>query len=235
MSSSSSRRRPLLRALPAEGEVVVAPQHSSLAEVAPVGSPLATAAEIVAAAERRATEIIAAAERRAAAIVASAEQARDEARRDGYAQGLSAARAEVEAECARYVELIRAAAQEGKSIRDQVAAQSLVVVARAVELALQRIVLDWYTEHPESTLAICEEALRLAPAEQLVSVRVHPSVAARVEAALGDLGRYVRPDAGVELGGCIVDLEGGTIDATLEARLGSISEALRRAVGGGTP
>lgn len=208
---------------------------SALVDIAPLDTPLATAADIVAAAERRAADIIAAAERRAAELVAGAEAVRDEARRQGYEEGAAAARAEVEAEFAAHLELIRTAAQEGKRIRDQIASQSLAVVARAVELAVRRIVSDWYDAHPESTIALCEEALRLAPSEQLLSVRVHPSIAGRVEAALGDLGRYVRPHSSVELGGCIVDLEGGTIDATLDARLGSLSEALQRAVGGWTP
>jgi flagellar assembly protein FliH len=235
MSSSSSRRTRLLRAAPPQGEVVVGVNSSALVDIAPLDAPLATAADIVAAAERRAADIIAAAERRAAELVAGVEAVRDEARRQGYAEGAAAARAEVEAEFAAHLELVRAAAQEGKRIRDQIASQSLAVVARAVELAVRRIVSDWYDAHPESTIALCEEALRLAPSEQLLSVRVHPSIAGRVEAALGDLGRYVRPHSAVELGGCIVDLEGGTIDATLDARLGSLSEALHRAVGGWTP
>ncbi len=233
MSSSSSRRSRLLRAAPPQGEVVVAVNSSALADVAPIDAPLATAADIVAAAERRAAEIIAAAERRAAELVAAAEAVREEARRQGYAEGAATARAELEAEFAAHLELVRTAAQEGKRIRDQIAAQSLAVVARAVELAVRRIVADWYDAHPESTIAVCEEALRLAPSEQLLAVRVHPSIAGRVEAALGDLGRYVRPDSAVELGGCIVDLESGTIDATLDARLGSLAQALQRAGGGG--
>lgn len=235
MSSSSSRRSRLLRAASPRGEVVVAPGSSSLAEAVPIAAPLATAADIVAAAERRAAEIVAAAERRAAELIASAEDVREAARREGYAEGLAAARAEAEAQFAAYLDLARAAAQEGKRIRDQLAQQSLAVVARAVELALRRIVPDWYESHPDSIIAVCEDALRLAPSEQVLSIRVHPSLAGRVEVALGELGRYVRPDAGVEIGGCIVDLEGGTIDATLDARLGSLAQALQRAAGGWEP
>lgn len=235
MSSSSERRSRVLRAARAEGEVFVAPESTLPAQLTGLDGPLATAAAVVAAAQRRAAAIVAEAEERAREVVATAEAAREAAWREGYAAGLAAGRAEAEAEFARYLELLRLAAQEGKRVRDQIAGQALAVVARAVEIAVRRIVLDWYDAHPESTLAVCEEALRAAPAEAVLSVRVHPSVAGLVEAALGDVGRYVRPDAAVPVGGCLVDLDGGTIDATLDARLGALTEALARASGGWRP
>ncbi|WBL36680.1 FliH/SctL family protein [Tepidiforma flava] len=198
----------------------------------PVDAPVATAAEVIAAAEARAAEIIAAAEAEAARIrgssSAEAAAAAAAAAEQGYRDGLARA----EAEARDLLELLRAAAREGRAIRDQVAASASGLLAEAVVLAVRRIVGLAYQADPALTAAACEEAVRAAAGQELLSIRVNPAVEAGVTAALGDLGAYVRPDAAIGVGGCIVDLRSGTIDATLDARLDLAELAIRRAAGG---
>lgn len=226
MSSSSKRR--VLRAAEPAGEVFLS-GHG--ARKLPVAEPYAKAEEIVAAAEARAAELIAAAEAEAARIRETAEAAREQARQEGFAAGFAAGEAEARREAERWLQLLRAAAQEGKTVRDQIAGQALAVVARAVEIAVRRLAAEWFDADPARTVAVCEEALRTATADEVLVVRVHPQAAGLVEAALGESAPPVQADDSVVLGGCVIDLREGRIDATLEARLEALAEALRRASG----
>ena len=177
--------------------------------------------------------IIDAAERRAADMIADAQSTatsvRDSAYRDGYGAGHEAAELEV----AQLLALARAAAGDGKAIRDSVASESAAVVARAAALATRRIVGEYYATDPERTALACAEALRAASGQDVLSIRVHPGLADSLRATLTDAATYIRPDASIEVGGCIIDLRNGTLDASLDARLSLMELALAEASGEG--
>ncbi len=225
--SSSSRRR-VLRAAETAGEVFLS---SGGSRRLPLAEPYARAEEILAAAEARAAELLAAAEAEAARIRSTADAAREQARREGFTAGFAAGEEQARREAEQWLQLLCAAAQEGKAIRDQIAGQALAVVARAVELAVRRLATEWFEADPARTLAVCQEALRAAAGDEVLVVRVHPSVAPLVEAALSEGAPAVQPDDGVSLGGCVIDLRNGRIEATLDARIEALAEALRRASG----
>ena len=65
----------------------------------------------------------------------------------------------------------------------------------------------------------------------MIAIRVHPALAGAVSASLTSSGGYVRPDETVAIGGCIIDLRMGTLDATLDARLSMLELALAEAGG----
>lgn len=203
----------------------------STRDTLPTHAAIATASEVVASAEQRATMIIADAEaaaaRTRAGAAAEASAVRDAAFRDGFDAG----RHEAAEAAAAHLALLRGAAEEGKAVRDSLAAQASGVVARAVSLALRRLVGEYYEAAPERTAAVCAEALRAASGQQVLAIRVHPSVAGAVQAALVDAAEYVRPDDGVEIGGCLVDLHQGVIDASLDARFALMDLALAEAGG----
>jgi flagellar biosynthesis/type III secretory pathway protein FliH len=69
----------------------------------------------------------------------------------------------------------------------------------------------------------------------MFSIRVHPEAEAPVTAALVDLAGYVRPDESVDVGGCIIDLRNGTIDATLDTRLSLMELAIGASSGAESP
>ncbi len=229
--SSSARPPRVIRAAahPPDDVFIVGASTPAL----PIDAPLASAAELLAAAEARAAAIITAAEERAAAIIAAADQRVAVAAAEAAAAARAEAHAAVEREAEHLLALLRTAAREGLAIRDQVIASAANVLTEAVVTAVRRIVGHAYTADPALTVAACEEAVRAAAGHEILSIRVSPGVEAEVTAALGDLGAYVRPDAAVVLGGCIVDLRNGTIDATLDARLTLAELAIRRA--GGQP
>lgn len=228
--SSSARPPRVIRAAATQPETEVFIVGASTPAV-PVDAPLATAADLITAAEERAAAIIAAAEERAAAIIAAANEHVAAAAAQAARAVSEEARAAVEREAAELLALIRTAANEGLAIREQVVASAATVLTEAVVVAVRRIVGHAYTTDPALTVAACEEAVRAAAGQELLSIRVNPGIEAEVTIALADLGAYVRPDAAVEIGGCIVDLRNGTIDATLDARLSLAELAIRRAGG----
>jgi len=197
--------------------------------------PMATATSLVLAAETRQRRAEEEAEALLAAARTEAESLREAARRDGWeaghAEGLVAARADVDAEYRRHLEVIRRAAEEGRAIRDGIVDQSAAVIARAAMLVVRRVVGEYYESDPAATVLAAEQAARAAATQQIVSLRVHPSVTANVQARLTDLADVVVGDEAVEIGGCIVDLAHGSIDATLDGRISMMELALQRASG----
>jgi flagellar biosynthesis/type III secretory pathway protein FliH len=228
--SSSAKPRRVIRGSQEQADVFVLGQSPGRPRLAPPAI-LADADQIRASAHDEAADIIAIARAEAATIVATAREQAADVRDAAFAEGVVEGRAESERELAAYVDAARTAANEGKAIRDEVAGQAAAVVSHAVMLATRRIVGEYYEAGPERTAAIVADALRAASGQQIVSIRLHPDVAGRVEVSLPDAARYIVPDEGVAVGGCIVDLAHGRIDATLDTRLSLMELALKHAGG----
>lgn len=198
---------------------------------APADGILATASAVIEAGQREGEAVIAGARGEAARIIAEANAAaaavRDAAYQDGYQAGLLQAAAEIQG----YVDVARRAANEGKQLRDDIAGQAASVVARATSLAVRRVVAEYYEADPARTAGLAAEALRAAAGQEILAIRVHSGLVDAVSASLADVASYVRPDDAVDIGGCVIDLRNGTIDATLDARLSLVDLALRE-VGG---
>jgi flagellar biosynthesis/type III secretory pathway protein FliH len=232
MMSSSARPSRVIRAVRPESEVFVvggAPRR-----VPPVAGPTATAAEIIAAAEQQAADMLAETQSLVDRARADADHIRAAARAGGHEEGYRAGHEAALAESASLIQMLRTAAAEGEAIRGQVVAQASAVITRAVVLAVRRLVADFYDD-PARTAAAVAEAVRAASGQEILSIRVHPAAEAPVTAALADLAGYVRPDDGIEVGGCIIDLRNGTLDATLDARLSLMERAIRAAGGDDSP
>jgi flagellar assembly protein FliH len=227
--SSSPKRGRIVQPQYAGEDVFVLGQQARRAIDHP--QAVATASALVSAAEARgrraeaeAEEIIAEAHVQAASIV-------EEARRQGFEAGRAEGRADAETEVRHHMEIIRRAAEEGRSIRDGIVEQSAAVIARAAMLVVRRIVGDYYDADPAATATAAEQAARAASTQQILSVRVHPSVVGSVQARLADLSDVVVGDSAIEIGGCVVDVAHGSIDATLEGRVSMMEMALQRASG----
>jgi flagellar biosynthesis/type III secretory pathway protein FliH len=225
MSSSPKLRRVFRESAPDDTEVFVIGE--SLREAFPTHSAIASADDVVAAVRTRAETESNVLRAQAVAVLAEAEAGREAAYQDGFEAG----RRDAEEQFAAFVDLARRAAEEGKAVRDALAEQSMAVVARAAALATRRIVAAHYDASPEATASACVDAMRAASGQDVLALRVNPAVAGSVQVALGEAGSYVRPDDSVEIGGCIVDLRQGTIDASLDARLSLMDLALAEAGG----
>jgi flagellar biosynthesis/type III secretory pathway protein FliH len=227
--NSLARAGRVIRAARSDEDVFVLGE--GVRRTVPADATLASVAAVLEATDRRADAIIEVAEEQAAGIVAEARETAAGVRAEAYEAGHAAGVALAQSEAAAALALIRSAASEGEAIRDQIANQAAGLVARAVSLALRRIVGEYYEADPARTVAACAEALRAAAGQDVVSIRVHPGLVQVVEASLSEAAGYVKPDDAVEAGGCIVDLRNGTIDATLDTRLSLMELALREAGG----
>lgn len=227
MSSSASRR--IFRVETPDDDVFVV--GGPLREAVPAEGPLTTVSDMLEGAKRRAETTVAKAGQEAAEIIAAARAEaaaiRDAARQEGLADG----RSNSEGESASLLQLIRQAAGEGLAIRDAMIDDATPAIANAVAMAARRIVGAAYQADPSLTADACAGAVKAAAGQHILSIRVNPEALDTVRAALVDVGSYIRPDDAVEIGGCIVDLRNGTIDATLDARLDLMELALRAAGG----
>lgn len=193
--------------------------------------PMATAADLIAGGHRRGEEAIGAARAEADEIVAEARAEAAAIREAAHAEGFSAGIQQAEANAAACMETIRIAASEGVAIRDGMIDDAMPAIARALAMAARRVVGAAYRDDPSLTTDACVDAVRSAAGQQVLSVRVSPDAVDAVRATLVDVADYVRPDEGIEIGGCIIDLRHGSIDATLDARLDLMEIALRSAGG----
>jgi type III secretion system HrpE/YscL family protein len=176
-------------------------------------------------ASAEAARIVEAARREAAEIVAAAERTREEARRSGFREGF-------EQGAGQWAEALRAA-------RAHVAEAAGRAQPEIVRLALrvaEKILRQRIEAHPDAIVPMVDEALRafLAQNQTRVVLRVHPDD----EKALGahrqrwlernpTIGALVLvPDEAIGRGGCRLESESGTVDATLETQLEVIERHL---------
>ena len=228
MSSSVSRR--IYRAEDTADDVFVVGGRAR--EVVAAEGPVSTVASLLDGARKRAEHIVAEAEARAAAIIAEAEASAGDVRRQAREAGVRDGGAAVEAEAAANLDLIRAAASEGLAIRNAMIEEAMPAIARAVAMACRRVVGAAFEADASLTADACADAVRAAAGQQVIAIRVNPGAFDTVRAHLVDVESFVRADASVERGGCLIDLKNGAIDASLDARLDLIELALREAAGG---
>ncbi|MGE3073769.1 MAG: FliH/SctL family protein [Dehalococcoidia bacterium] len=227
MSSSASRR--IFRSPEGQDDVFVV--GTPLRHEMAADDPVTSVSNLLDGAKRRAETIIAQAEADAAAIIARAEAEADATRRAGFEAGVSAGQHGASSEASAHLEAIQSAAREGIAIRDAMIEEAMPTIVRAVAMACRRVVGAAFEADPSLTAAACADAVRTAAGQQILSIRVNPGAVDVVRADLLDVAEYIQPDDAVELGGCIIDLRNGTIDATLDSRLSLMELALHSAGG----
>lgn len=231
MNSSASRR--IFRVETPGDDVFVV--GGAAREALPTEGPLTTVSDMLDGARRRASSLVEAAEEQAEALLAAAEAEvaaiREAARQEGYATGLAAGRDNAEGDAAALVELLRRAAAEGLAIRNAMIDDATPAIANAITMAARRVVGAAYAADPSLTAEACADAVRAAAGQQILSIRVSPGTLDTVRAALVDVAEYIRADEAVAIGGCVVELRNGVIDATLDTRLDLMELALRAAGG----
>jgi flagellar biosynthesis/type III secretory pathway protein FliH len=193
-------------------------------ETAPVAGGKIVVREVMTA-SGEAARVLAAARREAQEILAGAVQARQEAVESGLRQGF-------EQGAEQWAEALRLA-------RERVAEAAQHARPEIVRLALrvaEKILRQRIETHPDSIVPMVDEALKvfLAQNHSRVILRVHPAdesvlVARRQRwlernPAIGDLA--IVPDDAVGRGGCRLETEAGTVDATLETQLEVIERHL---------
>jgi flagellar assembly protein FliH len=166
------------------------------------------------------------AERILAEAMAEAQAIRAEARAEGFAAGHAEGHAAILAELEPVALLLQNAAQDTLAVRaallDGVEQQAI----GAAMAAARRVVGDLAGTRTDLAARVVREGLRAA-GRRVLRIRVHPDDAERVKASLipQDEATLVEADSAVEVGGCVIDVEGGTIDLRLGVQLQSIAGA----------
>ena len=176
-------------------------------------------------AKQQAAALLDAARAQAERIRADAEAAREEARRQGHADGQDAAAAEAlavlvaaRADAAAAMEAAKPAAL---ALASKMAAK---IVGRAVDLA-PAVLADIAGEALRASRARPGRVvLRVNPADHATLLGAKPELHARLTAG-AEL--ELVPDAAVSRHGCIVETAAGRLDARLETQIAVLEKALR--------
>ena len=198
-------------------------------------SPAAEAVELLRAAREQAESFFEEARAEAARIRDGARVDGFEAgQRDGYDEGLSRARVEVEGMREEAARLVDAAREEAARI---VAAAEPKIAQLALAIA-RKVIKREVAADPEIVLGNVREALRRVGRDESVSVRTSPIEVSVVHDARKNLARefdgigeiMVEEDPSVGPGGCIVGTSRGTVDARIETQVVRAGEQLMEAV-----
>ena len=169
-----------------------------------------------------------------------AEQARREGFeagwQEGYARGLQAGQEEVRAAASALLERLQAVVEDACRMRDETvsrAEKDLVALALAVA---EKVVRRQVEQGPQVTLEVLRSVLQSRPfgdGQWRVRVRVNPREWEWLSRNWPSPAAAQRPvqvewvaDPAVEPGGCMVDSDLGTVDATLSTRLAAVRAAL---------
>ena len=159
---------------------------------------------------------------------AEIESMHQEAWKEGYATGYEEGSARGRLEAAELHQLLQSMHKALSNLDQEVAEE---IQALALEVARQ-VVRDTLKQQPETVIAVIREALTQVP-QQGATVRVNPLDAALVQQYLGEqfgsTGHRLREDDQVERGGCLVESEGGQIDAQITTRWRRVVENISRA------
>lgn len=214
--------------------VVVADRESA-------GGRVTTQSTLAAEARASAARIVAAARSDADALAREAREQvnaiRLEAYDDGFRQGRQEGLAVVEERFARAIELLHIAANDAVHLRERL----LRTTERdAIELVLdiaRQILGEAAAQDPALAVELAERALARAGNQNVLRIRVHPERHEIVAAAFVDRNDStgspisVVADERIDLGGCLIDLRAGTVDARLGTQMDEIARVLRAQLG----
>jgi flagellar assembly protein FliH len=173
-----------------------------------------------------------------AAAEAEAHKIREHARREGYAEGLVAGRAELQALAEPIVEALSSAVEQVHELRVRSADE---IEAEAVSLAMQvaeKVVGGAIAVEPERVLDVVRGALRAIVERERLVILVNPDdlplVREGMQELAGSLGGIehveVQEERRVQRGGALVRTTVGEIDAKIATKLARAREAVEAAL-----
>ena len=163
---------------------------------------------------------------------AAHEAGRAEGERAGYERGLAEGLKQAEAQLASAAAAVGKAAQALAAER-RAAIQAAKAIALEVALAVARRIVRSEIERGAQVAAkAVEAALAEAGEAAVVRVRVNPDEKPQIERFLQATGvPELVADPAISPGGCVVETDCGSLDATVEAQWALAEAALREAAG----
>lgn len=161
---------------------------------------------------------------------------REKAVADGFLQGLAEGRNVGAAEFSGAVDALQRMVDSGKASVMTLLEDTEEVIGAIVFEAVCKI-LGKQLVRPETCAAMVSEMLSRVRQEDIVAVRVSPRDHEQIRLAdpdsvpgLAELSGYsIEPDDRIELGGCILKLQGENLDARIETQLRAFAQSLKDA------
>jgi flagellar biosynthesis/type III secretory pathway protein FliH len=155
-----------------------------------------------------------------------------EGRAAGADEGRLAARAEVVEE----LQALQSVALQVAAVRESILRGAEAEIIELTIEAARAVLGEAIARDPELVVTSVQRALTRATGANVLRIRVNPQdasvVGAYFDSAATPSGAAweVTPDGAITVGGCIVDIEGGEIDARIDVQLDAIAGALRELV-----
>jgi flagellar biosynthesis/type III secretory pathway protein FliH len=184
---------------------------------------------VLAESEARAVDLLRDAEDEAVSI---RERAYIEGRAEGEQAGIADGRAGVVTE----LQALQTIGRQAAAIREAVLRNSEGELVELAAEAARAVLGEAIDRDPELVTVSVQRALERAMGMNVLRIRVHPHDASVTSAYLANSpvpisGAWdVAPDGAINVGGCIVDIEGGEIDARLDVQFDAVLAALRELI-----
>jgi flagellar assembly protein FliH len=161
------------------------------------------------------------------------EQRRAEAEQRGYASGEAKGEAAAMALLQAQVDRVKALVFQIGQARQQVMSDAEDALVEIVFAAICRVLGEHGAGREHVRRMVQEAAGQVRERESLV-VRLHPDDAAllRLDSTAAAMQVRISADAGVKLGGCLVDSTSGTLDARFDTQIELLAQALLAARAG---
>ena len=198
------------------------------------------ASDLIAQAKAKAAEIIQSAEEETQALRLQVNQEIDELRemakaegyQAGYGVGVKEGQARADQESARLLQLLQELVERAAADRVNALAKQEEDVLKLSLILAEKIVRKAVSEDHTWLKPVIQEAYEKLGAVNECIIRLNPedyAVLQTEEIRLNRLGPdriSFRPDPNLNLGECIIETDGGTVDASLEKRLGKLARHL---------
>lgn len=193
--------------------------------------PQAEAEAILASAKAEAEQLLAQAQNDVDKIYADAKK---EGWEEGYAEGKATGETELESIIAD----IQKVSESTVEAHNKLLAQSKADMGTIALAATKKILTETLTVQPDIIAEIVAEVIEEASIHGECYVRVNPKDFAILQPHWKAVAHLQQPDSTWELipdkrvsrGGCMIDIEGGTIDARLQTKISQIETALSQVV-----
>lgn len=157
----------------------------------------------------------------------------EQAYTEGYAAGDHDGRIAAREEVLGALAVLQAAGREAHALRDEIVrGAEREILELSLEVA-HAVVGDAARASSAVAIEVLDRALARTGALNVLRIRVHPAdrdaLTAHLAETRGDAAAHweLLPDGTITVGGCVIDVEGGEIDARLDVQLEQIARALR--------
>jgi flagellar assembly protein FliH len=162
------------------------------------------------------------------------DELRETAFQEGFAQGRREGMAQADSDFGSALAALQQISEQLSAIRETILKNSKSELVELVFALAEKIIRHSVREQDQTILATVEEALNQAVRSSEFAVYLHPDDMAVIKerapefiASLNGLEQIaVKSDAAVEQGGCRIESETCTVDATVASQLGIIREQL---------